>query len=155
MKYFVVMPDGQKFGPASLALLNQWIKELRLRPDNLLEDELGVTTLASELQGLEFPVNMPESAIPSNYPRAKETIQTNKSAQQDAYRSLVFGVLSIATCFGFYMCTILAGYGIYAGWRSMKGQNRLGIVGFGLNIINFAFGVLSVVLTVTGWTAPR
>jgi len=56
MSYFVVMPDGQKFGPADLAILNQWAGEGRILPDTTIEDaSTGHRFMASALAGLQVP----------------------------------------------------------------------------------------------------
>lgn len=56
MTYFVVMPDGQKFGPADLPILNQWAGEGRILPDTTIEDaSTGHRFMASALAGLQLP----------------------------------------------------------------------------------------------------
>lgn len=41
LKYFVVWPDGRKFGPADAATLAQWAKEGRISDDTELEEEVS------------------------------------------------------------------------------------------------------------------
>lgn len=56
MNYFVIAPDGQKYGPADIEVLNQWIREGRLYPATLLEPtEGGPQVPASSVSGLNFP----------------------------------------------------------------------------------------------------
>lgn len=73
------MPDGQKFGPADTATLNQWVAEGRLAPNSMLEDaSSGARVLASQVPGLLFPGSAPmgapggapQMAPPSNDPYA-------------------------------------------------------------------------------------
>ena len=58
MQYFVIGPDGQKFGPADINTLTQWAAEGRLTPATMLEDEFGKQMPASELPGV-FPPGLP------------------------------------------------------------------------------------------------
>lgn len=65
MNYFVVDPTGQKYGPASVDVLNDWIKEDRLAPNSLLEDAVtGQRLSASQVPGLMFPIS-PAPAPPA------------------------------------------------------------------------------------------
>jgi len=57
MKYFVVMPDGQKFGPADVDVLTQWAHEGRLTQQTILQDETtGTTVPAGNVPGIMFPL---------------------------------------------------------------------------------------------------
>ena len=61
MKYYVVLTDGRKFGPADLDTLNAWIKEGRLTRDSMMEnEENGMRARASEVQGLKFELPKPD-----------------------------------------------------------------------------------------------
>jgi len=63
MQYFVIWHDGQKFGPADLAQLNDWVNENRIKADTMLESVVdGSRIRADELPGL----NLPQTAAPSN-----------------------------------------------------------------------------------------
>lgn len=73
MNYFVVDPTGQKYGPASVDVLNGWIQEDRLAPNSLLEDAAtGQRMPASQVPGLQFPNAAPQTPpmgqMPSNPP---------------------------------------------------------------------------------------
>lgn len=58
MQYFVVWPDGQKFGPADVNQLNSWVQEKRINADTELESvESGARLKAKDLPGLSFPVD--------------------------------------------------------------------------------------------------
>ena len=53
MKYYVILPDGQRFGPADLQLLNEWAAEGRILPNSMLEQEGTQMRLpASSVPGL-------------------------------------------------------------------------------------------------------
>ncbi|MCE9557323.1 MAG: hypothetical protein K8R88_00075 [Armatimonadetes bacterium] len=56
MRYFVIYPDGTRYGPADLHTLNQWASERRLDPTMMLEEEVsGTQMMASTVLGLYFP----------------------------------------------------------------------------------------------------
>jgi hypothetical protein len=61
MKYYVVLSDGRKFGPADIDTLNAWIKEGRVTRDTMMEnEENGLRARASEVQGLKFELPKPD-----------------------------------------------------------------------------------------------
>ena len=56
MRYFVLWPDGQRFGPADATTLTQWAWEGRISPDTELEEEgTGRRFVAGQMPGLDFP----------------------------------------------------------------------------------------------------
>lgn len=68
MKYFVVMPDGQKFGPADVDVLTQWAHEGRLTQQTILQDATSGTTVpAGNVPGIMFPLAQ-QQAPPSYAP---------------------------------------------------------------------------------------
>ncbi len=63
VRYFVYAPNGQRFGPADLTTLQQWVSEGRVLPNTMLEEELGGNRMAaSTVSGLQFPANAPYAA---------------------------------------------------------------------------------------------
>ncbi|MGV3618610.1 MAG: hypothetical protein ACO1SV_25080 [Fimbriimonas sp.] len=67
MRYYVLSDDGQKFGPADVQTLNQWIAENRLLPTQMLEEEAsGARFAARSVPGLNFPP--PADATPPGGP---------------------------------------------------------------------------------------
>ncbi len=115
MQYFVVLPDGQKFGPADLATLNQWASEGRLTPQSQLEDVAsGQTFQASAIAGLIFPgapgptatAATPSVGAPSSdwsnppqgspYPRVPYTPADN--GQKELTLAWVFGSIGLLCC---------------------------------------------------------
>jgi len=65
MNYWVVAADGNKYGPADLATLNQWASENRLQPDSQLEVvETGMRVEARSVTGLVFPSTAPAPSAP-------------------------------------------------------------------------------------------
>jgi hypothetical protein len=63
MSYYVVWPDGRRFGPADLGTLQSWAAEGRISGTTEVEDIVaGVTVPASKLPGLTFEAVPPPSA---------------------------------------------------------------------------------------------
>ncbi len=74
MNYFVVAPDGQKYGPVDLAGLNEWAQRNRVLPSTIVEDgATGTRMQASTIQGIIFPPTMAGGLLPpspyASYPR--------------------------------------------------------------------------------------
>ena len=67
-RYFVVMPDGQRYGPATLPHLADWVREGRVLPDTVLEEaQTGQRLYASQISGLPFGLQGQfQSQPPSN-----------------------------------------------------------------------------------------
>jgi len=66
MGYFVLGDDGQKYGPADVATLNQWVQEGRIVSQTLLEDEAtGFRAQACTVPGMNFPLAAPPAAPPA------------------------------------------------------------------------------------------
>ncbi|MCW5936669.1 MAG: hypothetical protein KIT11_05120 [Fimbriimonadaceae bacterium] len=65
MKYYVIWPDGQKFGPADVDTLTQWAAEGRITPSTELESvDTGARAPASSVPGIIF--SGPAAAAPSD-----------------------------------------------------------------------------------------
>ncbi|MFZ4508151.1 MAG: hypothetical protein ACOYON_10710 [Fimbriimonas sp.] len=69
MRYFILGPSGERYGPADMMMLNQWIMEGRILPTHLLEAEgTGQRISAGQLPGLAFPSAPPTSFAPGFRP---------------------------------------------------------------------------------------
>lgn len=67
MRYFVIAPNGSRYGPADLATLNQWVQEGRLLPDFNLQPEASQASFpAATLAGLSFPAHLRQPDFGSN-----------------------------------------------------------------------------------------
>jgi hypothetical protein len=130
MNYFVIMPDGKKFGPASLGLLNQWIQQSRLKEHNLLEDEMGVTKPASEVEGLNFNPAMPISEFSTNYPRGSGRKKADGAGLQDTYRSWTcIGITVVAGIFfGPLISPVCSLLGVFFGFRAVRQTHYWGLL---------------------------
>ena len=68
MQFNVVLPDGSRFGPAGLDMLNTWIAEGRLLPTSTLENtRTGELLLARDLSGLNWNPHQPQQGYGQNY----------------------------------------------------------------------------------------
>lgn len=80
MEYYVVGPDGSKYGPASIDVLNGWIAEGRIVPRTMLVTEAGLNLMAMDVQGLVFPNAAPPTTSPGPYAQNSFGSQDYKSA---------------------------------------------------------------------------
>lgn len=62
MTYYVLAPDGSRYGPADLALLTRWAAEGRVTAGTLIEDSMGRRHYAASLEGLQFGLSRPPGA---------------------------------------------------------------------------------------------
>lgn len=126
MTYYVVAPDGQKYGPGDIVTLNQWAQQGRVLPTTLLEDATtGVRLPANQVQGMIFGLDQQMggySAPPmgyQQYPRTGYGVADNGDG--DYQKALIFGIL------GFLQCCplVFAGIGIYyASLAERKGHPK-------------------------------
>jgi hypothetical protein len=66
MNYFVIWPDGQKFGPATADVLTQWASEGRINRDTDLEIvETSERIKAGNVPEILFPGPTPQMGIPT------------------------------------------------------------------------------------------
>lgn len=118
MRYYVFAPNGQRFGPADLPTLQQWVNEGRVLPNSMIEEEAsGMRLAASAVTGLSFgpapfaqqvqtqqnpyepPPGSPYSsnpygqAAPSNYYRQMPTDYSNASDVNNAWICAVVGIM--------------------------------------------------------------
>lgn len=88
MQYYVIAPDGQKYGPADVATLNQWAAEARLTPETQLEDTTtGARMSASAVPGITFPgaapgFQQPQPQPQSPYQQPQQPYQQPQQPQQ-------------------------------------------------------------------------
>jgi hypothetical protein len=125
VRYYLIADDGQKYGPADIATLNQWAAESRLRPDHQLEAETTAQRVqASTVQGIYFPT---PGAAPYQgyYPRPGDAVYDDGSSELK--NAWIFSILSIVCSLG-CLSYIFAPFGIvYANRAKAKGnQNTTG-----------------------------
>lgn len=111
MRYYVVWPNGQRFGPADLATLNQWARENRIGPSTTLAEEgTGRTFPANQLPGLDLtPLN--PSSFTSQYDPALSPYRvgygTKSPASTEVFLAWVFGALGLFCCPAFGLAGIV------------------------------------------------
>jgi hypothetical protein len=83
MQYFVIWTDGQKFGPADLATLNEWAAQGRINPTTELESVVdGSRIVAGSLAGLNFGgAAAPVVETPAYDPTPQETMAAQAEVQ--------------------------------------------------------------------------
>lgn len=128
MQYFVVLPDGQRFGPADIATLNQWAGEGRIAANCMIEDaSTRAQTPATAFPGLTLPGaaeaaptapgsttqdwNTPPTAG-SPYPRGGYVSPT--AGQGEMTAAWILGAVTFLFC-----CPVLPGLGLYFANRAM------------------------------------
>lgn len=85
MQYFVIWPDGQKFGPADVNQLAAWAQENRINPETELESVVDGSRLkAKDLPSLTFPnanpVDPVTPAVPVNNDPVSQPAEPTPSA---------------------------------------------------------------------------
>ncbi len=112
MRYFVIAPDGKKYGPADVTTLQQWLAEGRLNHDTWLEEEPSGQRVQAKyvLQAAQQPQQgaqnfgqpgaTPYSQPPSTgspYPRAGAYPAGDDGSKQVTW-GWVCAVLSLCCC---------------------------------------------------------
>ncbi len=152
MRYFVLAPTGERYGPVDLPTLTQWAAESRVYPNSkLMEEFSGSVVVASSVPGLNFPVAAPPPPAPSGYgpmappPPGMGTAyyprpgyapgMPTDNGSKDLWTA--FGIAigaPLLGCISFYGM-FLAAAGVAAAWRAMQKGNKLGIVALVLNVL--------------------
>lgn len=116
-QYFVIWPDGQKFGPADVATLQRWAVENRIGPATLLESAInGHHVRAADIPDLRsvLPVNMPGPGGQTHYPPPDAFIPSNPSSgTAEVTVAWILGGLGLLCCgvypaVGGLICAIFA-----------------------------------------------
>jgi len=168
VKYYVVLPDGQRFGPADISLLNQWAAEGRILPQTMLEEEGSMTRMpASSVPGLALatanPYGVPSATQPGGpqqfggYYRGPQT----DVGQSDVTLAWVLGAISMALCV-FANCIPFLGLGlgiaavVFANRAIQKGNPSgqsariFAWVALGLQILGTGLWLLLMVVSFSG-----
>lgn len=106
MQYFVLTPDGQKFGPVDIMTLNKWVGEGRILAHTVLEEAGTMRRLtANQIPGLALPnPNAYQSQFqpsPRDYPHIVDT-------KGDKYANTA---QALGIC-GLFLCPLLSLIGI-------------------------------------------
>lgn len=170
VRYFVYAPNGQRYGPADLATLQQWVAEGRVLPNSLVEDEFGGPQMAaSTVPGLIFPTtyaqpqagpgysqgpgspyaenpyNQPQQQ--SNYYRPPASSYTNAGDVNNAWICAVVGLL----CCGpvSIVGIVLANRAKQAGNPNAQAPFILSIIATALWGLGFAFYMIMIAVAMS------
>lgn len=154
MHYFVLAEDGQKYGPADVATLNQWAQQGRVGVATMLEDAAtGQQLLATNVAGIVFPIVAPSAQYgpQSNYPRGNVGPggAWSDNGAGDLRTAWTFAIIGIFAAFVLAFCCPLLGiFNIFSilgivysnnakkkGNLETKGAMTCSIIGFILAII--------------------
>ncbi|MFI5385602.1 MAG: hypothetical protein ACHQ50_05710 [Fimbriimonadales bacterium] len=155
MRYFVLAPTGERYGPADVPTLSLWAADGRITPTSKLMEEMsGSIVAASSVPGLVFPQASPAPPAPaygpmqppppsvyqaqSNYPRPGSAFLPAAAADNGSKDLLMsFGMAlgaPLLGCITIYGVFLAAG-GIAAAWRAIQKGQKLGILALILNIV--------------------
>ena len=155
MPYFVIGPDGSKFGPADILTLKEWVAENRVGPQTVLEDsDTSQRYGAFQIPGLfEVPATQPYAATPGpqNYPPPGSMYANPPSPAQyprmapgspdsnnDLVWSFVLFGIGATMCF---LSPILCAFGIVQANKAIAKGNPTGSVARILNLILLIIGL--------------
>lgn len=93
MSFYVIYPDGRKFGPATPEILGKWVQEGRITPLDWVEDESGAKLQAFQVPGVS-PIVASEPPLPTSAPQPPPPWQGGAPAQPAGKRSLA-GVIVV------------------------------------------------------------
>lgn len=85
MRFFVIATDGNEYGPADVATLNEWATQSRLTPTTQLKNEAtGEIVMASAVPGIVFPSATPPGgmAAPVEPVQPQQPYQAPQQPQQ-------------------------------------------------------------------------
>ncbi|HVT10766.1 MAG TPA: hypothetical protein VHE55_00750 [Fimbriimonadaceae bacterium] len=98
MRYFVIAPDGSKFGPADIDMLRQWVKEGRISPDTMLEEEMSRKRVPARMvAGLMFGEPPGFSAASARAPRPEFTSRST-NGDSDVMWSYIYSAMTMICC---------------------------------------------------------
>lgn len=164
MQYYVIGPDGNRYGPGDIQMLRQWAAENRVTPETMLEDfSTGQRYPAAAVPGLfgapttyapgpaESPYQMPPN--PGQiYPRGYAVDNGSKELTTSF----------IWTALGFVCCPILCPavglhYGNLAarkGNPSAQGARIFAIVMLCLQSVGVLFYIIAIIVAIASGTPP-
>lgn len=140
MNYFVVAADGQKYGPADLNALNEWIVQGRLYPGSFLEEEAtGRRYPASSVPGLRFAPTPPPPGTAGGYPRGYPASAPMMREQHEHGKvlgafALGIGAILVAIFIGFFSL-FLAIWGIQMAWAAKEEDHPAGWFAVAFNVL--------------------
>jgi hypothetical protein len=149
LRYFVIAPDGSRYGPADLNTLKAWVAQGRITPDTILEEEASRQRVPARMVAGLFAAEGPGSVPPVGQPMYPRRVETGRGAANDGtvdvFLSYACSAMSILCC-GLF----LFGAFMYASRAISKGNRG----GYAARIVAIFFTVLycvSSILMVMFW----
>jgi hypothetical protein len=134
LRYFVIAPDGSKYGPADIPTLRSWVAQGRISPDTILEEEASRQRVQARLVAGLFVAEGPSAP---GYPRGARPVETGKGAANDGgidvFLSYACSAMSILCC-GLF----IIGAFVYASRAISKGNRG----GYAARIVAIFFLIL-------------
>lgn len=164
MRYFVITPDGNRYGPVDLPGLQEWCRQGRILPDSPLQNELtGMVQPARDIIGAPFfpaPTMMPPSApyppginqtgypgMPAEYPRPNMpgAFPGFDSGAQDVRTAWTMFAVGLICCqvfsvYGFIVASRAERKG-HPGARGAKWANGILLILMVIGILFYAVGI--------------
>lgn len=136
-RYYVLWPDGQKFGPADVQTLQRWAVENRIGPATLLEEATsGRHIRAVDVSALQPVLNLP---INTPYPQAGFVPSTPSAGTTEVTIAWILGALGLC-CFGIG----LGAAGIVLAVIAMQKGQRGAVAALIFNIVVIVLSVVGV-----------
>ncbi|MCS6950501.1 MAG: DUF4190 domain-containing protein [bacterium] len=154
MGYYVIAHDGNRYGPADIETLQQWVREGRIAPNTTLEDEYTGTqiraNLLPELSHLFPTAPPPPSGVVSQPPPMPRSAGTPSG---EATAALIFGILGLICCPVFSIASLILGKQemnrIDQGLSAVEGRG-LAQAGYILGIVALAIWGILLALWIAG-----
>jgi hypothetical protein len=139
--YYVIAQDGNRYGPADIPTLQQWVREGRIAPNTTLEDEVTGTQIRASLLP-ELSHLFPSQSVPPGDSYRQPPPMTRGGPSSRATTALVLGIL------GLLCCGLLGIPAMIIGKQEMNNidQGLAPVEGRGLAQAGFILGIVALVL---------
>lgn len=147
MRYFVVFPNGQRFGPADMQTLQLWVAENRVGPATILmEESTGRTLPAMQLPALGLSPQPGQQQFTDYYRPYPAPYVARQQSNTETVLAWVFGGLGLVLCFS--TCGLFNIVGLILAAVGMGKKQRGATAALVFNIIVFALHFILPMLAV-------
>jgi hypothetical protein len=137
LRYFILAPDGQQYGPADIPTINQWIAEGRIVPTTLLQPETSTMRVAaSTIDGLIWAENQTFKAY------TPQAVSTGRLELRASWVCLAGSLILCCMPDGFHVVAGIAGI-LFAVIAYRKG-NQIALASLVLNLLLLALIVFKI-----------
>ncbi len=137
LRYFILAPDGQPYGPADIPTINQWIAEGRILPTTLLQPEGSTMRVAaSTIDGLVWGANQTFQAY------TPQAVSTGRLELRASWVCLAGSLVLCCLPVGFHVVAGIAGI-LFAVIAYRKG-NQIALASLVLNLLLLALIVFQI-----------